>query len=90
MVCSGEFAHRSSSTASSVVGQPRGSCTAEGHILPNSELIVAPILCNEYIEVHELSHLQEHNHGNAFYRLLKAMLPDWERRLVRLNQCVAK
>jgi predicted metal-dependent hydrolase len=67
-----------------------GSCTAEGHILLNSELIVAPIMCIEYVVVHELCHLKEHNHSNAFYRLLKAMLPDWERRRERLNLCVAE
>lgn len=66
-----------------------GSCTAEGHILLNSELIAAPIMCIEYVVVHELCHLKEHNHSNAFYRLLKAMMPDWERRRERLNQCVA-
>jgi predicted metal-dependent hydrolase len=66
-----------------------GSCTAEGHILLNSELIAAPLMCIEYVVVHELCHLKEHNHSNAFYRLLKAMLPDWERRRERLNQCVS-
>jgi len=65
-----------------------GSCTAEGHILLNSELIAAPLMCIEYVVVHELCHLKEHNHSNAFYRLLKAMMPDWERRRERLNLCV--
>ena len=66
-----------------------GSCTAEGNILLNIDLIVAPIMCIEYVVVHELCHLREHNHSSNFYRLLKAMMPDWERRRERLNQCVA-
>lgn len=65
-----------------------GSCTAEGHILLNPDLIVAPLPCVEYVVVHELCHLKHHNHGTAFYRLLRAMMPDWERRRERLNQCV--
>jgi predicted metal-dependent hydrolase len=66
-----------------------GSCTAEGHILLNPDLIVAPLPCIEYVVVHELCHLREHNHGTGFYRLLTAMMPDWERRRERLNLCVA-
>lgn len=66
-----------------------GSCTAEGHILLNPELIIAPLRCVEYVIAHELCHLKEHNHGNGFYRLLLALIPDWEARRERLNQCVA-
>jgi hypothetical protein len=66
-----------------------GSCTAEGHILLNPDLILAPLPCVEYVVVHELAHLKHHNHSSDFYRLLKAMMPDWERRRERLNQCVA-
>jgi hypothetical protein len=65
-----------------------GSCSAEGNILLNPELIVAPMHCIEYVVVHELAHLKHHNHGPQFYRLLTAMLPDWQQRRERLNRCV--
>jgi predicted metal-dependent hydrolase len=65
-----------------------GSCTSEGRILLNPDLIIAPKQCIEYVIVHELCHLQEHNHGPAFYRLLQALMPDWEQRRERLNGCV--
>lgn len=65
-----------------------GSCTQEGHILLNPDLIIAPKLCIEYVIVHELCHLKEHNHGPRFYRLLKILMPDWEARRERLNECV--
>jgi predicted metal-dependent hydrolase len=67
-----------------------GSCTSEGHILLNIDLIVAPVNCIEYVIVHELCHLKEHNHSKKFYMLLSAMMPDWERRRERLNRCVAE
>lgn len=66
-----------------------GSCTEEGRILLNPDLIVAPKECIEYVIVHELCHRKEHNHGPRFYRLLDASMPDWERRRTRLNECVA-
>lgn len=66
-----------------------GSCSKEGRILLNPDLIIAPKLCIEYVIVHELCHLKEHNHGPRFYQLLKTMMPDWEQRRERLNRCVA-
>lgn len=54
----------------------------------NPDLIIAPKHCIEYVIVHELCHLQEHNHSPKFYQLLKALMPDWEQRRERLNDCV--
>ena len=65
-----------------------GSCTREGRILLNPDLIITPKLCIEYVIVHELCHLQEYNHSPRFYRLLKKIMPDWEQRRERLNACV--
>jgi predicted metal-dependent hydrolase len=67
-----------------------GSCTGEGHILLNPDLIIAPMPSIEYVVVHELCHLKEHNHSRRFYRLLHTLMPDWEARRERLNQCVAE
>ncbi|MFH5803196.1 M48 family metallopeptidase [Alienimonas sp. DA493] len=66
-----------------------GSCTTNGRILLNPDLIVAPKRCIEYVIVHELCHLREHHHGPAFYRFLHALMPDWEQRRERLNACAA-
>lgn len=66
-----------------------GSCTPEGKILLNTELIVAPKACIEYVIVHELCHLREHNHGPSFYALLCSIMPDWKARRERLNQSIA-
>ena len=65
-----------------------GSCTREGRILLNPDLIIAPQRCIDYVIVHELCHLKEHNHGPAFYRTLHKLMPDWEERRDRLNACV--
>lgn len=65
-----------------------GSCTGKGTIILNPELIAAPKDCIDYVITHELCHLKEHNHGQAFYRLLTAALKDWELRRKRLNELV--
>ena len=40
----------------------------------------------DYVIVHELCHLVEHNHGKSFYQLLDRMLPDWRARRRQLNE----
>lgn len=65
-----------------------GSCTGKGTIILNPELIAAPKDCIDYVITHELCHLKEHNHSQAFYRLLTVAMKDWELRRKRLNEMV--
>ncbi len=65
-----------------------GSCTSRGNIILNPELIAAPKDCIDYVITHELCHLKERNHSQAFYRLLALVMKDWELRRKRLNEMV--
>ena len=64
-----------------------GSCTEAGVITLNLKLMQVPKVYIDYVIVHELCHLVEHNHSQHFYRLLDRMMPDWRARRERLNGC---
>lgn len=63
-----------------------GSCTEAGVITLNLKLIQVPKPLIDYVIVHELCHLKEHNHSAAYYRLLDLAMPDWVERREALNQ----
>ena len=62
-----------------------GSCTPNGKIILNPELIKAPKGSIEYVIIHELCHLIHHNHTKAFYNLQQRMMPDWKKWKERLE-----
>ena len=67
-----------------------GSCSRNGTITLSTELIKTPLHCIEYVVMHELCHLQVHDHGPAFFRLLSRCMPDWEERKARLDAVVPR
>lgn len=66
-----------------------GSCTPQGKILLNPEIIKAPSRCIDYVVIHELCHMVHYNHSQAFYDLQTKIMPDWERWKLRLEQHMA-
>ena len=64
-----------------------GSCTEAGVITLNLKLMQVPKAYIDYVLVHELCHLVEHNHSQRFYHLLDRMMPDWRVRREKLNAC---
>ncbi len=56
-----------------------GSCSSKGRIIINPEIIKAPTKCIEYLIIHEMCHLIEHNHTKKFYNLLSQIMPNWEK-----------
>jgi predicted metal-dependent hydrolase len=54
-----------------------GSCSPAGRLSLSPSLIKAPVHCVEYVLIHELCHLLEHNHSKRFYGLLERHCPEW-------------
>lgn len=63
-----------------------GSCTPNGRIILNPEIIKTPSKCMEYVVIHELCHLIHPNHSKEFYELQNKMMPDWEKWKLRLEK----
>lgn len=64
-----------------------GSCNIEeGNIRLNLDLAKKPLLCLEYIILHELLHFKERQHNDRFKALLDTYMPDWRSRRDLLNQ----
>lgn len=62
-----------------------GSCSANGTITLNVKLIHFDEALIDYVIMHELCHLIEHNHSKNYYALLARMMPDWAARRQQLN-----
>jgi len=65
-----------------------GSCSPQGRLVLNPNLVKAPNDCIDYVILHELCHLEEHNHSKQFYQLLGQVMPDWEGFKTRLDGMV--
>ncbi len=62
-----------------------GSCSAKGSLMLNPHLIKAPKECIDYVILHELCHIAEHNHSEKFWRLLSSVMPNWKEVKTRLD-----
>jgi len=57
-----------------------GSCTHTGNIGFNWRIIIAPHTIVDYVVVHELGHILQHDHSDAFWLLVRRVIPDFQER----------
>ncbi len=55
-----------------------GSCTANGRLMFNWRLIMAPPPVLDYVAAHEVAHLAEMNHGPDFWATVTRLHPGYE------------
>ena len=53
-----------------------GSCSTRGNINLNLNLVRLPLLLQDYVLLHELTHLREMNHGPRFHAALEEVCAD--------------
>lgn len=64
-----------------------GSCTPAGTLNFNWHIVKAPPEVIDYIVVHELAHLREHNHSSEFWNIVAVQIPQYEdaKKWLKLN-----
>ena len=64
-----------------------GTCNADARrIWLNLELAKKPVLCLEYIVVHELVHFRERRHNDRFRKWMDKLMPQWRLHREELNR----
>lgn len=63
-----------------------GSCGANRRVCFSIRALALPERCLEYVVVHELAHLVEHNHSARFYAVVERALPDWRERTAEIRE----
>lgn len=63
-----------------------GSCTSAGKLNFSWRLVQAPLHIVDYVVVHELVHLRNHDHSQKFWRKVEEILPDYRKRRTWLHE----
>jgi predicted metal-dependent hydrolase len=66
-----------------------GSMTPNGKLILNRVLIRASVDAIDYVITHELCHMRHNHHSSAFFGLLDRVMPDWEKRKLKLERQLA-
>ncbi len=63
-----------------------GSCSGRNSLCFSLFLMEKSERAIDYVVVHELAHIKQHNHSPAFYREIEKILPDYKQRIKELKQ----
>jgi len=63
-----------------------GSCSRRGNLNFSYALLFLPRTLADYVIVHELCHLKEHNHKESFWSLVAQRLPEYKARRRELRR----
>ncbi len=63
-----------------------GSCSSTGNLNFSTRLLFAPDETQDYVIIHELAHLIEHNHSDRFWKLVSDAMPDYQKHEKWLKQ----
>jgi len=63
-----------------------GSCSGKNSINFSWRLIMADEATIDYVVVHELAHIKEHNHSDRFWAIVTSVAPDYKQRRAQLKE----
>ena len=63
-----------------------GSCSYDGRLTFSTRLFLAPASVADYVIIHELAHLEEHNHSPAFWNLVRDAMPNYKEHVAWLKR----
>lgn len=63
-----------------------GSCSGKNGICFSLYLMEKSERAIDYVVVHELAHIRQHNHSPAFYKEIEKILPDYRERIKELKK----
>ncbi len=63
-----------------------GSCSSKRNISISWRLVMAPPGIIDYVLIHELVHLEVHNHSKEFWRLLESIMPEYQKHRMWLKK----
>ncbi|QOJ27642.1 MAG: M48 family metallopeptidase [Ignavibacteriales bacterium] len=66
------------------------SCSTDGNLNFNKELLDIDKKLGEYVIVHELLHFKVPNHGKLWKSLMRAYLGEYEKMEIKLKQIVSR
>lgn len=55
-----------------------GTCFPDNSLQFNWRLVMAPLMVLDYVVIHELTHITEKNHGDAFWRRVRLFTPAYK------------
>ncbi|GAB1475463.1 M48 family metallopeptidase [Bacillota bacterium] len=67
-----------------------GSCSSRNSINFSWRLVMAEDYVIDYVVVHELAHILEHNHSERFWQVVAMVLPDYKSRQKKLKELQRK
>jgi len=62
-----------------------GSCSSKNNINLSARLLFAPQEVIDYVIIHELAHLIEHNHSSRYWDLVAKVMPEYKKQEAWLN-----
>ncbi len=68
------------------LGYRWGSCSPDGMLNFHWRTVLLPVRLIDYVVVHEMAHLHEPNHDDAFWNRVERAMPDYEGRKQELDE----